>query len=1662
MSFSNKIHALRDKISFSSVRNVAVEEIQNLSRVEQDKLYDDLARGTKVLDDEQHLNMYLRSFGLMHREKAEEAFRQLPRPNDLFSQDIEIFDWGCGQGTATICLLDFLRACHITHHIKRINLIEPSSAAIDRAKDILSCYQECQDVEIRCVVKAFDDLKSEDIVGYNCRRLHLFSNILDVVYFDLAKFTLLFQQTQKGGNYIVCVGPLNAGYKRADWFIDAINPQHRYVKIDKPKGCWITGREWTISLRIVATFVESVDDISTIRKRITESQRHRQFFAGYIADAVSDVLSHSDYSLRAEELMALLSTFDVRSDKSLELPENINPILAVMSNIISRGMPTKAPLEVEKLLATYFDYSFSPLPKEHHYAKTDKCKADDVFRALHLMEPRFNVKDYNVKGLDSTFESDFIKNYLPQSGKAYMCQVLEPQRDLSSIVDVPNRRFNKDRRVDFALEIPYSTEGSDNHIGFVVEINGQQYHSSMTSRIKDARREKLITERRWEVNTLTAINDKLLANEWESNDKYSAYLKVLKENYEKKIEGDWLNLLQFTLSPFAVARIEKILVEAMIAGHLDLSAKSWKIAVIERDVPCAQMAIDNIRELYIHLSELKGSNEKLPDIELTTISTPEFCNSPLHKTNHPKLNQQDLNNYDLCIDISMLLRDKIADFPISILANTYYVIRSSHYSQDVRTIYSAENIEYEPLVIKTKRGEYHDIPERAKILTYFLQNIFRKDSFREGQLAILSRALSNQTTIGLLPTGGGKSLTYQLAAMLQPGVTIIVDPLISLMVDQYDGLIEQRIDASACINSTMTREEKSYCLGRLERGELQFMFLSPERFMMENFREEILAMPRSNKVYFAYGVIDEVHTVSEWGHDFRPAYLQLGRNMTRFMETKTGKNISIIGLTATASFDVLADVERELTLGGQMALDSDAIVRPDISEREELTYKVVEVKVDFSQLKTANVNVVNASKLGMRNCVADAKRLFLKGLLGNVPNEVKEINDKREGSVHVKDFDAERFYLTNKEGLCTNAGIIFCPYREGALGVLDKQIDGRLTKTGIGTFVTSLDSNYKVGTYFGGADPVMMKPFIDNEQNIMVATKAFGMGIDKPNVRFTVNITHPSSIESYVQEAGRGGRDKKNAISYLLYEPTEFVELSIENMVDAFGISNTSDINIPPEFIWLNLYINKHPDNKYEYYIQWDDLNNLCIQNKQTQAQFTALEKLLSPFKMNVDKDIQLFFHNNSFKGAYKEKVILAELAYGVVNCNYLPQDNGTGVFATMQGLNDGDYSFVEVYGENELKENYQSFCNLIVNEANSVAAAQGLATLQATSFSFGELSKITDFDSLLKEISKATNDIRWRVCHRVPFMTSLRRAFCRRRDNDDTDKAIYRMCCIGLVDDVKIEYLDNDKHKYILRVVKRPSGAYFDCLQSFFEKYYSTAQSKQLVAKAMSHKGETEIDKCLGYITDFVYEKLEDKRRRSIDDMREACVGGIDKTRGEVWLKEFIYLYFNSKYARDVHDVDGVNYSLKQDVKQPNINLLMKYINVLTIDQSGPVVTNVKHLYGAVLIILRDQLTDDLASSLLYLLRSYCLAFLGIGDNATLFDDFKTGYWENGLRKLIETNKGYAPLVLSQVISQYNEAVIKDTKDTRVKKYLKDKKVEVNLSIASTSYTKFTEDYTY
>ena len=1669
MSNFVQIFKERRNISFVGMRDTAISLLP-IDRTRRNKLYDDLERGKGILDDDDHQNMYLYSFGKMHKAKLDMAFNSIPVA-DVFCKEVEVFDWGCGQGIATICLLDFLNEKHIATNIKQIYLVEPSSAATKRASDVIKCYNPSYNVS--AIIKDFDSLEASDFKRTDTRKVHLFSNILDVEAFDLAKFIHLFQQLFGNDNYFICVGPYYSNNRRVDEFVAATAPDVMYATLNKERGTW--QGDWTISMRIFYKKFDRIETVENIRKRIEDSHKKEQFFAGFILDSVSEEYTKSDRAKETEGLYNALSVFDVKSNIPLGYNIVNDSKLAVLANIISRGLPTKAPLFLENFFSDTYNISIKP-DKDAlvEYKSTHKLSVQEIYEALHVIDPRFNADFYNGDMLESSFEKGFIDRYLRGTQSEYLIQVFEPQRPLSSIVDIPNRQFSKDQRVDFALEIPYD----DARTGFILEMDGRRYHSNIFSRLNDERRDKMALQGGWDTYRIEQLNNMAFMNNWETDAASIKYLATLKGNYGKKLSGSWLDALQIVLAPLAIARVERMMIEAMMAGVLKTDAKEWNITIIERDVPCAAMAITDLKEKYKQICSLAGCEESFPTINLCIVSTEEFKNSPLHlgytvSTNMPE------THFDLCMDISILLRDNIDALPLNVDADTVYLIRSSHYRKRERMVYTAENIQYPPLVQKDGTGSYMVIKKREEILTYFLRDIFRKPSFRPGQLPILSHTLADKTTIGLLPTGGGKSLTYQLSCILQPGVSIIVDPLVSLMVDQVRGLRKARIDICDCVNSGMDGKEKARRLNLLQNGSVLFMFLSPERFMMENFRTSLLTMTEKNHVYFSYGIIDEVHCVSEWGHDFRTSYLHLGRNMINFMHTKSQRPLSIIGLTATASFDVLADVERELTLGGNLTIDSETIVRPESDARPELTYRIVEVRSNFDKLRDPLEQYVLMAKSDweLKDIVATEKKNRMYSLLHEIPSDIALLNQNETTETqiaHIPGFESDCFFASDSTQHYPNAGIIFCPHAHGTFGVEDN-VWG--TRTGISTELRVNEQELVIGTFIGGDHPSGdMKLFNENEQSVMVATKAFGMGIDKPNIRYTIHVNHPSSIESYVQEAGRGGRDKKHAISYVLFDPTEYIELTIDKVNDIRYLMGQDDP------VWLERYINK--------FILADDIRDLCQHNGATEEQINRIIDIIRKqgFLENIDKDINLWFHNNSFRGLFKEKVILVELTDRIMNakptrlievqgklrdltgnedvclkvsaqkksitifseednnkqygyifldtltptyrytdfdnnlCSYISgslinilssypeqtpayllkplegEDNIVeGIYQAMANADEDGNASVVVSWENNIKQDPEGFEKSIKNEISKISQAKGWADINEDRYDKLDLKKINDFEQLISKIAKCSGDSAWLRHHADrDVYRKLRMAFCKKRDKDDTDKAIYRLCCIGLVDDVTIDYLSQT---YELKIHKRTNEEFKQNMLEFFCKYYSTEQAQKKVNEIDKQEGRNYLDKCLGYLTAFVYENLEKKRYRAIEDMRIACEDSIIERQlngNDEWLKEFIHLYFHSKYARTGYQVDGKPCSLKDDTDiegKDGFDVVQKYIDIINPekDNSGSEIDNIKHLYGATLLCLRAH-PDNAA---LQLLLVYCITVLGAGNNETLKSNAYNNYIE-------------------------------------------------------------------
>lgn len=375
-----------------------------------------------------------------------------------------------------------------------------------------------------------------------------------------------------------------------------------------------------------------------------------------------------------------------------------------------------------------------------------------------------------------------------------------------------------------------------------------------------------------------------------------------------------------------------------------------------------------------------------------------------------------------------------------------------------------------------------DPPEEATLL-YFLQYLFRKDKFWEGQLDAIIRALGCKDAIVLLPTGGGKSIAFQLAALLLPGHTIVVEPIISLIEDQLDNLSSYGIDRCLSITGNIANyKTRNTVLNLFSQGEYLLLYIAPERLQMVGFRDALRALTQHSPISVV--VIDEAHCVSEWGHDFRTSYLNIGRISRDYCKAQ-GVVPPLIALTGTASRAVLKDVQRELQIE-----EFDAIITPKSFDRSELKFTIIP-------------------------CKSSEKFPRLKGYLG------RSLPDR---------FNITESLLRQVNGKDTFCGLVFCPWVNGEFGVVE--VSNRIQSE------LSIPNDYYSGKApkyedshrrWNSKKQFVTKTFKDNKTPLLTCTKAFGMGIDKPNIRYTVHYGLPFSIEAFYQEAGRAGRDRRIA-----------------------------------------------------------------------------------------------------------------------------------------------------------------------------------------------------------------------------------------------------------------------------------------------------------------------------------------------------------------------------------------------------------------------------------------------------------------------------------------------------------------------------------------------------
>jgi len=737
------------------------------------------------------------------------------------------------------------------------------------------------------------------------------------------------------------------------------------------------------------------------------------------------------------------------------------PAICVLKNILQRGKPTRMSKFLQSKLSeihkTDVFQDFTPL------ISNEKPIWNQIIRG-DVLNDYFPAK---------VFFDELIPKYF--SEYPFLNQLIVPEVPINYITQAEVAQF-KEQQVDFYLPQAF----------LVIEIDGFG-HDEVADNIRDKHLKKYLietfrfstvevkTENQSFLNKIEKIKerlvkvsnriDKLNINNRENeilNSNKNEHVPSLND-YLKAYSDNVFNSKKDILIATAILRFQLLC--------LDLLQNSVLKIKEDNNIWCFQIKTDTKFDFIEYA---------LDDLKL-------WLNNifQLQKVKHGEISwsieivENFTNNNAVKIDFSLFKRytDEYSDqLDVVFVRNHYF---DMHYSFDNKNINEIKFLGFEPYdfyqISASKPFNYSFIFDDSEkcdknALSFFLDNIFGYPNFRDGQLNIIANTLRGNSTIGLLPTGGGKSICFQLPIFLQPGISFVVCPIKSLMFDQKIDLNQIQISRVEHLTSNDKGTDKEKILNKFKNGQYQFIFISPERFQQSIFRDYLSSIQKTYS--FTYAVIDEVHCLSEWGHDFRVSYLNLSKTINRYCS----ENTKFIALTATASIKVLEDIKLELRIKNENVITLTNYSRP------ELEFKVL----------------------------SDNKNKYR-----SLVSLLEELDDQMN--------------FSNPKGEESNAGIIFTNSVNGSSGCFNLS---NLLTTNLGVKVD----------YFSGSKPndctidfdeyknEVQSKFKNNELPLILATKAFGMGVNKKNVSFTIHYGIPGSMESLYQEAGRAGRDKERYI----------------------------------------------------------------------------------------------------------------------------------------------------------------------------------------------------------------------------------------------------------------------------------------------------------------------------------------------------------------------------------------------------------------------------------------------------------------------------------------------------------------------------------------------------
>lgn len=744
-----------------------------------------------------------------------------------------------------------------------------------------------------------------------------------------------------------------------------------------------------------------------------------------------------------------------------------NPVPSYVSNTfaaLSRGAPTRPSPHLLRLMM--------PEETKHHQAWESLSS-----EPLWLIGDKPPYWENSIRGDDATGYNpalQFFDSVLPNdiSDVAYIQRLIVPEFPLFRKLSAPRNLISEpnDERVDFYLP----------QADLVIEIDGSQ-HSQEPQRSRDLDRDRFLEK-------LGIATHRLKTSDLEArNAAFENFCNRLRDHC-----NDSLRLQPYSAASVscnhadlslryditAVIRLQFAVMLAISHRQLDLEASQWRLHVTHdfasnSAIYWAKAALDELLDWFGLFARLMSTNFQAPEIV--------FDEGGLH------------------FDVRLFERPNDRVTPVGAVAVRTSAVQDRPFLVDGpahRQIIRVQELGISHLPA-SDTPDFSKNPPNPSDLTALSFRIFGHESFRPGQESLILNALSGEKSLGLMPTGGGKSLCFQLPALLKSGTTITIVPIKALGRDHCDELEAAGFTGRVVnIDSDMPAPLRDTVYASLIRqGAMRFVFVSPERFQVEQFRNLVLELKEQSQLRMF--VIDEVHCMSEWGHDFRPSYLTLPGTL-RNLATE----VPVLGLTATASVNVLRDIQ------GEFQIRDEFVAYEMHRSRTELNFSIRRALSSPPQI---------AAEVGK----------LVMGTDGNLPP-----------AIH-----------------------IFTRYANGVMGV--ESYATALTNMGlglrVGTFSGRTPDEFDLNTAYARLQaPDTPKPRTHEEYkrsvqelwkegrlDIIITTKAFGMGVNKPDVRHTLHAGMPSSMEAFYQEAGRAGRDQQHADCHMLLrlEPDEATEI---------------------------------------------------------------------------------------------------------------------------------------------------------------------------------------------------------------------------------------------------------------------------------------------------------------------------------------------------------------------------------------------------------------------------------------------------------------------------------------------------------------------------------------